>query len=165
MRPENLCTYSVFKCQFIEISRCQFLCPPAPCSDIGSIGETFVCFVVEEGLTLASLFDSVGVGITGAMTVIDTDCLDTATGSFVKFQKVLSMLQSPGTVVEGQPTPLTGAVLRMSGVGIVIRNTDGVRVWPAPGSLPTIYAPTNGHDIYAALAPDLVARFRMSPNN
>ena len=117
-------------------------------------------FVVEDGLTLTDVFEMAHVSKDDALVVIDTDRADTVADSVKKFQFVHRLANTPGTVIEGFPTPLKNAVVRMVDVGVVIRNTDGARVY-APSNkrhLPTLYAPTNSDGCFAAFGPEIVAR-------
>ena len=129
---------------------------------VQSLPTLHASFVIEEGLTLSHVFDA---ACEDALIVVDTDRLDTAAGSMSKFHDVLTMLQTPGKVVEGWPTPLKGGLLRMNNVGVVVRDAQGERVWPPPRTLPTLYAPVNNHGMYAAIGPDVVARLCVDVNS
>ena len=120
-------------------------------------------FVLERGLTVADLLDKAGVEEAGACVMIDVERTDTASGSVNKFMRAFQQAKTPGTVIEGHTTPIAGGVLHMAKVGVVVRDETGARVHAPPNArkLPTLYAPLNGADLYAAFGGDLVARLRV----
>tara|TARA_X000000368_G_C22551054_1_gene502143 strand:- start:48 stop:497 length:450 start_codon:yes stop_codon:yes gene_type:complete len=123
--------------------------PPAPQRVHGT-------FVVEEGLTLADVFDpNDRLGV-----VIDIDRRDTAAESVQVFVTMLQGLHDSFERRRGMRR--TGAVLRMADVGVVLRNKDGVRVWAPEGEspLPTLYARIQDGAMFASFGPNVVARAR-----
>tara|TARA_R110002072_G_scaffold302575_1_gene486376 strand:- start:239 stop:598 length:360 start_codon:yes stop_codon:yes gene_type:complete len=71
--------------------------------------------------------------VRGAMTdntlvVIEVERRPTAAESITAFMNSVSICGTPGTVVEGRPTPVRGGLVKMENVGAVIRDSDGRRV-------------------------------------
>lgn len=112
-------------------------------------------FVVEEGLTLTDVFDSADADLFCLM--LDIDRCDTAAASTQKFQLILCDLHE--ALKRRCGTHPKGAVLRMTNVGVVLRNEDGERVWAPEGEkpLPTLYAPINTGHMFASFGPNVVA--------
>ena len=118
-------------------------------------------FVVEEGLTLADVFDSTDAN--RLCVIVDIDRCDTAAASTQTFHLMLCEMHD--ALKRRCGTHPKGAVLRMTDVGVVLRNGDGERVWAPEGEhpLPTLYAPIDTGYMFASFGHSVVARLRAQP--
>lgn len=121
-------------------------------------------FVVEPQLTLDAVIGQACAHTQGATIVgLDVERVDTAAESVHKFLRALRQAQTPGETINGMKAPIRNGLVRMQHVGVVVRNAAGGRVQAPPGvpRLPTLYAPVNGDDVFAAFGSEVVARMHV----
>lgn len=126
-------------------------------------------YVYEEGLTLADVLGMAAARVEHEpdsdepqtpLMVVEVEREDTADESINKFMYAVHSCETPGCVIGGAKTPLKHAVVKMVNVGVVVRKGNGERMYHESGN-PTLYAPSNTKHLFAAFAPDVVARLRL----
>ena len=108
-------------------------------------------FCHKPGVVLSTILDG-ALGDAATLVVIEIDRESTAAASMQKLFRSIEIATLPGSVIEGRPTPVAGGVLVMRGVGVVVRDQEGVRIYSPDGGRrpPDLWVPVNAPGKMAA---------------